>query len=299
MMASITDVLEELGIDYRRAGESPHVTRNYIGIVCHYCGEGSGKYGMGIHAEKGFVTCWKCNSHKPLIAVLHDITRKPYSVLKPLLEGIGSESFQNAPRTDSDRPRRLTLPEGIGTLSRPHIRYLKGIRGFDPSELERVWGVQGIGLAVRLAWRVFIPIAERGKIVSWTTRAIRDDVDAKYVDASPEQEAKPAKRVLFGEDLAGHAIIVCEGPLDAMRVGPGAVALLGSKWSSAQLEKIARHPVRVIALDNEPEAQRKARELCDLLSVRPGKTIRVEIDAKDPGSASPKEIKLLRRSFLR
>ena len=31
-------------------------------------------------------------------------------------------------------------------------------RGFNPSDIQRLWGVQGIAIASKLSWRLFIPI---------------------------------------------------------------------------------------------------------------------------------------------
>ncbi len=105
----------------------------------------------------------------------------------------------------------------------------------------------------------------------------------------------PLKSLLFAMDLARHAVIVVEGPFDAMRIGPGAVATMGINYSQAQVNLIAAFPVRYVAADNEPNAQRMAVKLCQELEVFAGKTERICVDAKDPGSASDKELRLLRR----
>lgn len=65
-----------------------------------------------------------------------------------------------------------------------------------------------------------------------------------------------------------------------------------------QVKKMAAYPSRVVCFDSEPRAQDRARELCEALSIHPGRTVRIEIDSPDPGSASKKEVARLRRAFL-
>jgi hypothetical protein len=61
-----------------------------------------------------------------------------------------------------------------------------------------------------------------------------------------------------------------------------------------QARKMIRYPRRAICFDNEPEAQKRARDLYNLLVDFPGETMRIELDAKDAGEASERERKRLR-----
>ncbi|MBW2309219.1 MAG: hypothetical protein JRG73_20040, partial [Deltaproteobacteria bacterium] len=113
------------------------------------------------------------------------------------------------------------------------------------------------------------------------------------------EEAVPHKTLLYGEELAGHAIIVVEGPTDAWRIGPGAVATMGLGYSSEQVIRIKNHPVRAVCFDKSIEAQTVARKLAAALSVFPGQTFVASLDAADPGSAAQREVCELRRRFLK
>jgi hypothetical protein len=48
-------------------------------------------------------------------------------------------------------------------------------------------------------------------------------------------------------------------------------------------------------LDSSDEAQRIADKLCEDLAVFPGETIRIVVDAKDPGSADTAEVEAIRK----
>jgi hypothetical protein len=193
-----------------------------------------------------------------------------------------------------ERRGKLVMPDGVGDLTSAHEDYLYH-RGFDPSEISQLWKVRGIAGIGKLKWRLFIPIRQGTETVSWTTRAICDGVKAKYINARPEQEAVPAKSLLYGEEYARGSVIVVEGPTDCWAVGPGAVATMGLSCTKAQILRISKYAKRCICFDNSPDAQRRAERLAVALSILPGETLRCELNAPDPGSASEREIERLRR----
>lgn len=286
----IKELLDEHGIPYREGGESKHVTEGFLGIDCPYCSPSSGKFKLGYSLAHGFLSCWTCG-YQRLPAVLSEITGKPEREFYPFVQ-----HFQPTTAPREKVQGKLQLPFGVGSLLPVHKNYLRQ-RGFSAKELSRLWGLMGIGLAGHLAWRLFIPIHHKGQMVSWTTRSLCGQ-GVRYVNARPDQESQRAKELLFGEDYCRHACIVTEGPFDVFRIGPGAVATMGLACTPNQVEKLTRFPVRVVVYDNEPLAQVRAGKLCAQLEAFPGSTYLVQLDADDPGSASRREIQLLRRSFL-
>ena len=145
-----------------------------------------------------------------------------------------------------------------------------------------------------LKWRLFIPFIYQDKTVSWVTRTISNSPNVlRYITASREQEAISHKELLYGIDYARHSIVVVEGVMDVWRIGPGAVAVLGTRVSDAQINQIARFPVRYICLDQG--AERYSQQLVEELSHCDGKTYEIRLDSKDPDTASRKELKQLRK----
>jgi DNA primase len=178
-----------------------------------------------------------------------------------------------------------------------HRKYLSNQRRLDPDEIAQLWGVQGIGLAAEYAWRLWIPVYHFGEVVSWTTRAIGTGM--RYLHAPPEQESVPIKSVLYGSDLVRHAVIICEGPIDAWTIGPGAVATCGLGYTREQLIKLSQFSVKVVCFDSEFQAQKRARRLARQLQVFPGETYVVELQTgKDPNEADRREIMELRKTYL-
>lgn len=251
---------------------------------------------MGLPEHRGFsFSCWKCGKHGAIETVallLGETEAKVRSLLKGLGESTGTPSKLRTGPTNN----KCTLPKGLGPLLVPHRRYLIG-RGFDPEHLQTTWEIQGIGIASRLAWRIFIPIHRKGEVVSWTTRSISSEASLRYVSASEAEEKIPHKSLLYGADKAGSSICIVEGPIDAWAIGPGAVATCGVGYTARQLEQMTRYTVRAICFDNEPQAQRRAKDLADVLSVFPGSTMVVQLDAKDAAEATRKEIRQLRKAI--
>jgi DNA primase len=99
--------------------------------------------------------------------------------------------------------------------------------------------------------------------------------------------------------LVRHAVIVCEGPIDAWTIGPGAVATCGLGYTRSQLMELSQFPVRVVCFDREPAAQKRARRLARQLQVFPGETHVVELETgKDANECQRNEIMELRKQFL-
>lgn len=286
-MMSIRDVLNELGVSFKMVGEHHHATENFVQVDCPFCG---GNYLMGIHIARGFVRCWRCGPRR-LTEALSALSNKSTSECKRLLVNIDWKPF-----IATEQPTgTLKIPSGVKPMMAQHRRYLKDVRRLDPDVIESLWGVQGIGIHKEYAWRLFIPITKNGKTVSWTTRSISDNVEARYKTARVNQEAYSHKKCLYGEEYCNHACIIHEGPIDVWSTGPGATCTFGLSFSRTQLLRLAKFTLRVVCLDSAKDAQHRAEELCDTLMLLPGKTLNVVLDAKDAGSASEKELRRLRK----
>lgn len=288
-----SELLKEYGVPQAPEGHE-HVRSGWVQFDCPFCTRGMHHYRMGFNEAGKYVNCWSCGRHKLIetLSVAFEISLgKAWEHVKELDGGFR--------RTEPTPRGKLEIPYGVGKLWRGHRRYLKEVRKFDYGRLQQLWEVKGIGPdGGELAWRIFIPIFFQGRCVSWTTRSISDAVSKRYIAARPDQESFNHRTLLYGEDYCRHSVVVTEGPFDVWRVGPGAVCTFGTDYSRAQLDRIAAYPVRVICFDSPPDAQRKARELCDLLEPFPGDTYNVVLDSKDPGEAQDYEIARIRKQFL-
>jgi hypothetical protein len=278
------DFFTALGVEFAQAGDHHHTRDGWMQLKnCPGCG--SDNYHLGFNLAGRYFVCWRCGGMKTIF-VLQSLGADRKTI-EEFFKGL------DLPELTSRPVFTLVQPRGRGPLLKAHRTYLRE-RKFNPEELTRIWELEGIGIATELAWRLYIPVIENGHRVSWTTRALGDK-SQRYVSASQSQEVVPHKHCIYGAGLARHSIVIVEGPTDAWRIGPGAGALFGTAFTTAQVRKISRYPYRYILFDNEAVAQRKARDLAEQLAAFPGETTILECDAKDPGQMDPKSVRQLRR----
>jgi hypothetical protein len=296
---TLAELFDSLGVEYRLPGQHHHVTRGWVGTDCPLCSLGSKKFKLGWR-RGGATSCWSCGTVSP-----------PYALC--LLAGIGYEeakalvggSKDLAPdkRLAEARRHKLVKPDTspvmrVRPFRTPATRYLED-RGFSMDYLSRVWSIDSVVLLGPLGGRIYIPIFKDGVEVSWTARAADSVTQPRYRNCPAEHEAYPAKSLLYGEWHCRGACVIVEGPTDAWRIGPGAVATMGVSYGRAQLLRMTQFPVRAVCFDREPGAQKRARELCALLSAFPGETHLITLETgNDPGDCDEQEVAEIRRRFL-
>ena len=284
----LDELLKDASVVIKAPGEHHHARQGWLQLDCPFCGKNSSKFHMGLNTNGGYFNCYRCGKldRTDVVAALLDVTpAKASRLLKDV-------HFTFARSRDSYAVSKgtLRLPSGIVPLMKQHREYLRK-RGFSPSEIVEQWKVQGIGISARLGWRLFIPIIYRGKTVSWTTRSIGNH-SLRYISANRNQEETNHKTLLYGEDFCTTSICICEGPISAWAIGPGAVATCGLGFTQPQLVRMSRYPRRYICFDAERQAQRRAHKLADSLSAFPGSTANIVLETgKDPAECDPSEKK--------
>lgn len=282
------ELLEDNGISIAPPGHH-HQTHGWLQFDCPFCGKDSHKYHMGYNAADGYINCWRCGGHS-ILSALSELLNIPIGRVKKLLKDLDHPYVS---KKQDDFRKKLNIPFPIGPLKRVHEHYLKK-RGYDLKELQQLWQIKGIGLAGKWSWRIFIPIINKGKTVSWTTRSLRDK-GQRYVSADKRQELLPHKQLIYGEDYIRDVVIITEGPFDVWKIGPGAVCTFGTAFSHRQVMQLCNVPHRYICFDNEKNAQKQAQKLTNALGPFPGETTNILLNAHDPGSAKDTEIRKLRK----
>lgn len=290
----MSEFLEYYEVPVVQEGEHEHARAGWIQCDCPTCSPNWSHFRLGYNLEGHYFNCWGCGP-KQLTPTLIALTGAPYKEIKKFLEDFTVPELGER----VERRGKLVLPKGLKDLDElpHHQRYLRE-RGFRYRDLVRLWGIQGLGHG---KWSIFIPFQFRGETVSYTTRKINDK-GRRYDSCPLEHEAMNAKELLYGEDYVRHSIIVVEGSIDVWSIGPGSAGIWGTGYTQPQLARIAKYPKRTLCFDSEPEAQERARQLMDDLSVFPGKTYNVVLSYKDANETllkKPREIEQLRRRFLK
>jgi len=221
-------------------------TSAYTRVNCPAC-EDRGKdtadnsRSLSINNENGFFKCWRCE-------------------LKGKLFDNEDEEIEDENEEWEDVP--LEMPSDFRAIesSDEGLNYMLG-RGFDQETMRRA----GVGFACwgKHAGRVILPFRGiTGELVGWVGRTTRD-ANPRYWTA----QGMDRSRIFYNDSEVYKKretpLIVTEGPLDALKWWPHAVAALG-KPTSEQKEKLAKHarPMLII-LDGDAwrEGLSIAREL--------------------------------------
>lgn len=244
--------LDSHSIEYVTEG---HNARRYvIGIKCPFCGDDPSHH-MGISTRgKGF-NCWRNGSHKGkapqrlIMALLHcsfleadQLVRSDNSFVtteETFAEDVFRQLGQVSQVSQVSQPAALEpLPEFrpvdysmmSRTLIYPYLINERRYRERDVSKLadrfDLMFATKG-----RYTYRLIIPVYMNRKLVNWTGRSIVKGEELRYKSMSTDLEKAsreglpPAliniKETLFDYDnilRGGETLVVCEGPLDAMRL---------------------------------------------------------------------------------
>lgn len=319
-------ILTQHGIEFIESG--PSTAKGNLYTACPFCKETSG-YHMGISLFGKGWGCWKRADHRGrsprrLLAGLlgvgiaqaqalldglsgaglaadYDMTRR----VKDMRSGDDDEvtPYEEEPLEFPPEIRPLT-PQGQGHL---FTEYLEE-RGWLPADAARVAFRYKLRYAMRgaFAYRLVVPVYGECGLLTWTGRTIAPDIEPRYKTLSTDPEKAKEDDVpvarenvrdcLFGEaDLftkMGAGLVVCEGPMDAIRVdyaghrlGFRATCLFGKALSDAQVEKLAEvapyYGRKLILLDSD--ATMDAYRLLERLAPYGYSVARLPRRYKDPG----------------
>lgn len=274
-------VLREQGVAFFDKG--PSTSKGNIYVHCPFCGGADQGHHMGISIRdpwRGY-GCWRNNSHrgkspgKLLAAILNVSRQRAESILgiegpalledsdvKGKLEALLSP--KSLEETVKDK-RELLFPPEIKPLKtrearqKMFIEYLKE-RGYSHDDLVKLLPQYQIRYALQglFKYRVIFPVYTMQGLTTWTGRSIVPGHEPRYLTLTTNPDTAKGgplakdtiKDCLFNErwlySQEGKALIVSEGPFDAMRLdfvgrqyGVHATALFGKTVSDAQIEKLA------------------------------------------------------------
>ena len=290
-MTNVKTILDTYKVVQAPQGNT-HYRHGRANTLCPFCNHVN--YLLGFNLSYSYPNCYNCGPKRladAIAGVCRISVKEAMALTKDMRRG---SSLPTARPTGKYNP-----PKGIKPLMsmKLHREYIRS-RRLDPKLLEEVWNVGAIGELGHHKWRIFIPILVRGRPVSWTTRSISKNNTLRYLSASFKDEELSAKTILYGEDFCGDTILVMEGAMGVYSIGAGSVATLGTGYTPEQFARMTKYAKRYVCFDNEPAAQRRARKLFRELSVLPGKTWNMVIDAKDPNEASEREKRLIRKTVF-
>ena len=280
----IVEILEEHNIPYKRRAE-------WYNVCCPFCYSDRG-YHLGI-SDNGYATCFKCGWHS-IESTLHALLDCGYSVAKHYANTLYGSTFKAETPKDSS----FGIPSsGKLTESRRAFNYMiERMRHLTGDELTKLADMYDIRYTEygypdqMLSGRIVFPNYYHGKAVSWQGRDFLGVSKYKYITAPKGTEILFHKDFLWGIDRVPYdKVIVCEGVMDALSIGAGAVHTHGVKFSHAQACELMGFSDVYICYDSDDAGRDGARSLASLLSHKTRVHI-VKISGKDINSCSKQEI---------
>jgi len=301
----ILDFLDEYSIEYWTEGKN--VSHGWINITCLFCDDNSNH--LGIRLKDFRVFCWRCGGHSitHLVSKIADISTQE---AKRVIKTLGVEDIDLAPplsNTSSEEVKRnvsISLPQE-STIHFPkfHIEYLRK-RGFPPRKTIRKYKLRAVHNLGKYKFRIIIPVFIDRRLVSFTARDITGQQEPPYKMASKKECLLDRKDLIFNldtVDVGGDAILV-EGPMDAMKMGDGAICSFGTQVNLGQILLLKKKNIRrlFILFDNPRKdkgaGKRAAKRLGPQLAPLVKK--RVEIltleKALDPGELTIEEARAIK-----
>lgn len=289
------------GVDLHEHGEA-NVASGWVNIACPFCPDGDPSWHLGMNVSSSYFSCYRCNFKGPPWKVIARYEKCSSSQARIIQENFSS-GILTPSAWSSTKPvdySKKVLPELLEpTLPTCHRRYLES-RGFDPRRIVPEYDLRGVHQFGKYAWRIIAPIVVDGHIVNFVARDVSGVADNRYLACPDEQAILPRNEILYNIDTVRDSVIVVEGVTDVWRMGPGAVAVLGVRFTDAQVNLLARKKLKraVILFDGEPAAADRARQLAwNLSGIVPDVEVAL-LPEGDPGDLSDEEAQQIKRELI-
>lgn len=284
------EFLDDFGIFWTERGK--HARPGWVQIECPFCTGNPGYHG-GFNVEGGYYNCWRCDYHS-IIQVIKALTRRndSFQILKKYSDG----EFGRYVIQQKNFATKIEMPEGCQELSGPYRDYLFN-KGFHPDELQFQYNIKQSDNFSAYKYRIMIPIYIGNKLVSYVGRDITDLAASKYMSAPSEEEVHPHQFVLYGLNKCYRKVgMVVEGPSDVWRMGNGSVGTFGIKFSRPQImQMVQRFKKLFIFYDDDPQAQKQADKMEQILKSFLIDVEILELDEGDPGALQQSEANYIMR----
>lgn len=301
---NIIDFFTDYDIEYWERGKN--VSPGWVNIQCVFpmCDDHSNH--LGVNKKTLHVSCWKCGGHS-IISLIMAIAQCSFPEAKEIHNSLGGDNdYYHRPPMSNDTSsvfsdRVILPPESTIHFPKMHTRYLMH-RGLKPRRTIRKYKLQAVHNTGKYKFRIIIPIFVNKVFVCFTSRDVTDMQDPPYLHASPEETILNAKKVIYNYDtvVSGGDAFLTEGPIDAWKMGDGAMSLLGVKHTEDQVKLIVKKNINrlFILFDNDKAGKKDARKLGKIMAPLVKKVEILTLQRHgDPGELTISEARAIKDSL--
>ena len=287
---NIIEYLEDKGIEYKTRGKN--VSQGWIGINCPFCPDGDPSNHLGIHLQTGIISCWRCGAKGSIFKLVIKYGDSPHI--------ISSKYFKSSIYTPPKRQfsQECELPsEAKDVLLYPHKKYLQK-RGFsDPLFIFYRYNLKCCYLTGEWKHRLIIPVYMNNQLVTFTSRDVSDMSNLRYKTCPNEKSIIPIKECIYNYDFVYNKAIIVEGPIDAWKIGEGAVALFGKVATNKQINLLGKK-LKEAYIMFDSDGTEEAEELGKQLGLLIPHVEIIELEKGDPAELEEREIFKLKREIF-
>lgn len=303
----IIQYFEDNEIEYWTKGKNVH--KGWVNVTCPFCGDHSysGNNHCGIHLEAKTVNCWLCGPKGFVVNLIAELEECSFAQANTIIAKYPNDDIffeksykdiEKGEKIDSRLCLDSILPkESTNQFPKMHLDYLKS-RNFDPDIIIPKYKLKACHNIGSYKFRIIIPIIQNRKIVNFTSRDVTGESGIRYKACPEENAIAPMTQCLYNIDnVRGRSILVMEGATDVWRIGNGAVGILRTGFSNAQIELILRKNIdkAFVMFDSELQAIRRAKQLVGQLSVHINHVQMIELSSGDPGDSTEAEVNHLKK----
>ena len=290
---NIKEYLELKGIKYSRSGKN--TIKGAISTRCPFHNDHSNH--LNFFNDSLFGKCWHCGWIN-LKKYIREIEECSWRDVHKILDQHQVEFFEEEEREEKEHPNFFKMPKEFkSSFSKKHKEYL-ATRNFNWRELRSKYQILTSGNAGRYKFRIIFPIIMGGKIISFVGRDITGKQSLKYSNCPDDLSVLPRKDWVFNIDnVKTDSCIVCEGILDAIRLGDGAVSFLTTNFTTNQILKLKEKGVKhfFIAFDSDDAGVEHSEKLEAALGWADSVNyIDLPEGVNDPAELSEEEVRDLR-----
>lgn len=288
---NLVELLESYNIPYVTHGKN--VSTGWIGINCPLCHDTSYHGGIPVNRPHWF-SCWRCGS-RPSAEIISQITGLKKTDIRKVTELVLHDVIEK-----KKKKNKFTLPIGCGIMQKRHREYLEK-RGFDPEYLEQKYSLFGTDHRGRYSHRIIAPIFFNKTMISYQGRDITGQASYRYKACHSDYEIMRYKQCLYNIDSATESkVVVVEGITGVWKLGEGAVATFGIKYTIEQVMMLCKFKKVFIFFDSDDQAQEQADKMAYFLHSFRVKTERLFIDdGRDAGDLTSEEAKDIMKSVFK
>jgi DNA primase len=273
--------------------QSKNASQGWYSLRCPFHGDHADH--MGFNPQSGALSCWICGKKSPIDyikAVLGIPKSEAFNLYRKYLSRSKSALGKTRKKASGNS---IVLPNN--PFTKAEQKYLDK-RGINDSHKE-IYDIRSGGLSDPWAYRIIFPIFSNGTIVSATGRGISKDMEPKYWTLPLDREIIHHKHIFYGLDLADKIAVVVEGPVDAVKGGPGFIASFGVNMSDEQLCTLLLFENVIFLKDNDAAGEKFTEQAYKLASLGAENVEVVTMDKnfKDVGEMDEKSVNDLRKEL--